>query len=166
MKKRFESVRIYDDPRGFKKPYSNIEFVVGSGLRKVVEVLKLSSKERVCPSKYQDEKMVVCPQNYEEFKKYLSQTQVASPIGDIKVVYHEKAPLIAQRLWDKSAVTLYYDNELFTEGYETLLALATEMLYDGMQRDEKTENHLKRTFRNQANKVHRELLEENQKTLK
>ena len=43
------------------------------------------------------------------------------------------------------------------------MALAAEMLYDGKKRDEKTEKHLKRTFINQTNKIHREMVAEHEK---
>lgn len=158
MKNRFDFVRIYDDEHRFLEPFYNIEFVVNNNFfKKALEVMKMSSKECYTQSKHQDGVMVICPRNYEEFKKYLSQTKVNDELHDIKVVYQEKAPLIAQNL-DRNAVTLYYDNELFSAGYELLLDYAKDLLYDGKKRDEKTEKHLKRRFVCEANKIHKELV--------
>ena len=162
MKNRFDFVRVYDEPSGYFNPYDNIEFVVSSNiLKKVIEVLKMSSKEICGQSKHQDGRMVINPQNYEQFKLFLSQTKIDEELGDIRVVYQQRAPLIAQNL-DRNSVTLYYDNDLFTEGYPALVDFAKDMLYDGTKIEPRAVDHQKRVFLQQANKIHKQLVEEYQ----
>lgn len=150
MKNRFESIRIYDDENGFHEPYSNIEFVVTGNVVKgfINAWTPLKQHEWVSDSKYIDRRMVYRPQNYEQFLKYLSETKVNDVFGDIRVFYSKPN--------SESEINGLVDLEY--EGYETLLALATEMLYiENDSRSEKTENHIKRTFVNRANKIHKDM---------
>lgn len=154
MKNRFQCVRIYEDAYGFREPYSNIEFVITDNLAKrfIDAWTPLKKDEWVSDSKYGDNRIVYRPQNYEQFLKYLSETKVDEELGDIKV-YNSTV------IYDEDLeVEIEYLVDLEDYGYETLLSLATEMLYiNNESRSEKTENHLKRTFVNQANRIHKDM---------
>lgn len=151
--KKFDFVRIYDDSFGFRKPYSNIEFVVSNNVFKrfINAWSVIEEDERFADTKAADRRVVFRPQNYEQFKKYLQETKIDETLGDVKV-YHD-FPVTNENSPSPK--------DLGEEGFEVLLALAKEMLYDDTKkRDEKTENHLKRTFVNETNKIHRQMLAE------
>lgn len=155
MKGKFEYIIIYEDKYGFEKPYSNIEFVISKNLIKefITAVQVDSNTESYTYSKYRNGRSVLKPQNYEQFKRYLRETAIDKTIGDVRVVY---APV---KNWNREKP---YDDlqELGSDGYDVLLALAKEMLYEGESTDEKTIAHKKRTFVNESNKIHRERIAE------
>lgn len=156
MRKKFMLVRVYNDIKGYQEPYTNIEFVIDSGFTwQVAEYFKKPFKKGTTRSKYDDNLFVVCPQNYEEFKKCLAQTQINEYINDIRVVYER---CISRS--EEYNVALYCENELLEAGYDKLVKFAAELFYDEKERAEKNANHKKRTFINQANKIHKELLDE------
>lgn len=163
MKDKFQSVIIYNDSHDSYNPFNinrNIEFVLTDNLVKrfVDAWTPIKKGEWVSTSRAGDGRSVYQPQNYEQFLAYLSQTKVDEKLGDIRVFYTGTIYLGEGKSFDAEMLSLEQ------EGYGALLDVAKEELYeDGKVRDEETKNHIKRTFVNQANKLHKEMTEKYKK---
>ena len=91
---------------------------------------------------------------------YSRRNTLDKSLNDIKIVY-EKQPTGIFMDIDRESVKDYSDVELGKDGYEALIVLAKEMLYDDRKkRDEKTANHLKRSFGNECYKMRKDMIAE------
>ena len=79
MNKSFDFIRVYIDEEDNQEIFNNIEFVL-SKKAIIKNAILLTTDKRCMYSRLNDERLVLCPQNYDEFIECLKDTKFCENI--------------------------------------------------------------------------------------